>query len=139
LLASIALTGFSIAVAAGYARVFTGWDFFGDLVVLALSGHVFGFVARRLRLPGLVAVPLTAALMVWIIAAVHYRDSMSLLIPTGDTLELFRQEIEAVRQQFRTEVAPVSFEGGWDVLAAIGISLAVALSDAFAFRALARR
>ena len=138
LLASIALTGFSIAVAAGYARVFTGWDFFGDLVVLTLSGHAFGFVARRLRLPGLVAVPLTAALMVWIIAAVHYRDSMSLLIPTGDTLELFRQEIEAVRQQFRTEVAPVSFEGGWDVLAAIGISLAVALSDAFAFRALAR-
>ncbi|MDG0975242.1 DUF3488 and transglutaminase-like domain-containing protein [Ilumatobacter sp.] len=138
LLASIALTSFSIAVAAGYARVFTGWDFFGDLVVLALSGHAFGFATRRLRLPGLMAVPLTAALMVWIIAAVHYRDSMSLLIPTGDTLELFRQEIEAVRQQFRTEVAPVSFEGGWDVLAAIGISLAVALSDAFAFRALAR-
>ena len=78
------------------------------------------------------------ALMGWIIAIVHYRDSMPLLVPTGDTLELLRQEIELVRQQFRSAVAPVIFGGGWDVLAAIGIALTVILSDAFAFRAFAR-
>jgi transglutaminase-like putative cysteine protease len=138
LLAAIALTGFSIAVAAGYARVFAGWQFFDNFVVLAIVGHGFGFVTRRLRIPGLVAVPLMIALMGWMIAIVHYRDSMSLLLPTGDTLELFRQEIELVRQQFRTAVAPVIYGGGWDVLAAIGMALTIVLSDTFAFRAFAR-
>ena len=138
LLATVALTGFSIAVAAGYARVFAGWQFFDNFVVLAVIGHAFGFVTRRLDLPGLLAVPLMIALMGWIIAIVHYRDSMPLLVPTGDTLELLRQEIELVRQQFRSAVAPVIFGGGWDVLAAIGIALTVILSDAFAFRAFAR-
>lgn len=138
LLATIALTGFSIAVAAGYARVFAGWQFFDNFVVLAIVGHGFGFVTRRLRIPGLVAVPLLMVLMGWVIAVVHYRDSMSLLLPTGDTLELFRQEIELVRQQFRTAVAPVIYGGGWDVLAAVGMALTIVLSDTFAFRAFAR-
>lgn len=138
LIATIALAAFSIAVAAGYARVFSGWQFLDDFIVLAVVGHGIGFLTRRLRLPGVVAVPLLVAVMVWLISFVHYRDSMSALIPTGETLELFRQEIERVRTEFRTAVAPVIYDGGWDVLAAIGVAITVVLSDTFAFRAFAR-
>ena len=138
LIATVALTAFSIAVAAGYARVFSGWQFFDNFVVLAVVGHGFGFLTRRLRIPGIISVPLLIGVMVWLISFVYYRESMSALIPTGETLELFRQEIERVREEFRTAVAPVIYGGGWDVLAAIGIALTIVLSDTFAFRAFAR-
>lgn len=138
ILSTLALIGFTIAVSAGFARVFSGWQFFDDFVAMAVVGHGFGFLSRRLRIPGFVAVPAMAALMVWMISFVHYRDSMSMLIPTGDTLALFQQEISRVREEFRTAVAPVIYGGGWDVLAAIGIALTIVLSDAFAFRAFAR-
>jgi transglutaminase-like putative cysteine protease len=138
LIASIALTSFSIAVAAGFARVFSGWQFLDNFVVLAVAGHGVGFLTRRLRIPGIVSVPLLVGVMVWIIAFVYYRESMSALIPTGETLELFRQEIERVREEFQTAVAPVIYGGGWDLLAAIGVALTVVLSDTFAFRAFAR-
>jgi transglutaminase-like putative cysteine protease len=138
LIATVGLMLFSIAVAAGYARVFAGWQFFDNFIALAVIGHGFGFVARRLRVPGIVAVPALGLLMIWVIGFVHYRESYTLMLPTGDTLELFRAEIELVREQFRTAVAPVIYGGGWDVLAAIGIALTVTLSDTFAFRAYAR-
>ncbi len=138
LIATIALTAFSIAVAAGYARVFSGWQFFDNFVVLAVVGHGTGFVGRRLRIPGAIAIVLMCAVMVWMIAFVHYRDSMTLLLPTGDTFDVFRQEIERVREEFQMAVAPVIYAGGWDVLAAIGMALTIVLADTFAFRAFAR-
>jgi transglutaminase-like putative cysteine protease len=138
LIATIAMALFSIAVAAGFARVFGGWQFLDGFIAMAVIGHGLSFVLRRFRVPGLLAVPILAAAMVWLIAFVHYRDSMTMLLPNGDTLELFQLEIERVREEFRTAVAPVIYGGGWDVLAAIGMALAIVLGDTFAFRAFAR-
>jgi len=138
LIATIALALFSIAVAAGFARVFGGWQFLDNFIAMAVIGHGLGFVLRRLRVPGVLAVPILVAAMVWLIAFVHYRSSMTMLLPNGDTLELFRLEIELVRERFRTAVAPVIYGGGWDVLAAIGMALTIVLGDTFAFRAFAR-
>lgn len=137
-LATLGLLLFSVAVAAGYARVFAGWQFLDDFVVMAVVGHGAGFALRRLAVPAWAAIPATIALMAWIIGFVHYRDSYTLLLPTSDTFELFQTELRLVRQQFRSAVAPVLFGNGWDVIAAIGMGLVVVLSDAFAFRALAR-
>jgi hypothetical protein len=47
--ATLAVATFSVAVAAGFARVFTGWSFMSDLVVLVLVGHGLGLLLRRLR------------------------------------------------------------------------------------------
>ena len=138
LIATVAMALFSIAVAAGFARVFGGWPFFDNFIAMAVIGHGLGFALRRLRVPGVLAVPILVAAMVWLIAFVHYRDSMTMLLPNGDTLELFRLEIQRVREEFRTAVAPVIHGGGWDVLAAIGMALAIVLGDTFAFRAFAR-
>jgi transglutaminase-like putative cysteine protease len=138
LIATIALALFSIAVAAGFARVFGGWQFLNVFIAMAVIGHGLSFVLRRLRVPGLLAVPILAAAMVWMIAFVYYRDSMTMLLPNGDTFELFQLEIKRVREEFRTAVAPVIYDGGWDALAAIGMALTIVLGDTFAFRAFAR-
>ncbi len=137
-LATAALLAFSLVVAAGFARVFSGWDFFDNLAVVAVVGHAVSLLLRRLRLPLWVAFPVTIAALVWLIGAMYYRSTYSLLLPTSESWTLFRLELDLVGEQFRTAVAPVAFLGGWDVLASIGIAAVVVLSDTFAFRAFAR-
>lgn len=138
LAASAAVAAFSLAVAAGFARVFSGWEFMDDLAVVVLVGHGLGLLLRRTALSAWIAVPITVGAMVLLIAALYYPDTLSWGLPTGDTWELFRLEVLDVREQFRNAVAPVIYRGGWDVLAAIGMAIAVVLADVFAFRADAR-
>lgn len=138
LIATLALLAFSLAVAAGFARVFSGWAFFDNLAVVAIVGHGLSLTLRRLRVPVLLAFPLLIAVTAWLIGAMFYRSTYALGLPTSETWELFRLELELVSEQFRTAVAPVAFLGGWDVLAAIGMGAVVILSDTFAFRAYAR-
>lgn len=138
IIATLALTLYSIVVAAGFARVFSGWGFLDNLIVVAVVGHGVAFLLRLLRTPVWVAFPITLITLVWLVGAMFYRDTYSLLLPTSDTWALFRLELDVVGAQFRTAVAPVAFLSGWNVLAAIGVAAAVLLSDTFAFRAFAR-
>lgn len=137
-IATVALALYSIVVAAGFARVFSGWDFFDNLIVIAVVGHGVSFLLRALRTPVWVAFPVTLGVLVWLIGAMFYRDTFSLLLPTSETWSVFRLELDLVGNQFRTAVAPVAFLSGWNVLAAIGVAAAVLLADTFAFRAFAR-
>ena len=82
-LATLGLLLFSCAVAAGFARVFAGWQFIDDFVVMAVVGHGAGFALRRLSVPAWVAIPATVALLAWMIGFVHYRDTYTLLLPTS--------------------------------------------------------
>ncbi len=136
--ATLALFGFSIAVAAGFARVFEGWGFLVDLVVVAAVGHGGSLATRVTRLPSWAAIPITLITMVWLVSAMYYADTLTLLVPNGTTLDAFRLDLETVGDAFRTQVAPAPFADGWDVLAAVGVASAVLLSDTFAFRAFAR-
>ncbi|MGA9275404.1 hypothetical protein, partial [Ilumatobacter sp.] len=138
ILASSALFLYSIAVAAGFARVFSGWDFLDNLVVIAFGGHVLALVLRRVRVPIALAFPITGLALIWLIGAMYYRDTYGLMLPTSETWDVFRLDLEVIGDSFRSAVAPVPFLGGWDVLASLGIAAAVLLSDTFAFRAYAR-
>jgi transglutaminase-like putative cysteine protease len=138
LMASVALCAFSIAVAAGFARVFVGWDFLDELVLIAVVGHGVSLALRLVRAPVWIAFPLTLLALVWTISMIFYRDSMAAFVPNSETLALFRLDLERVGEAFRTEIAPVPFGVGWDVLAAIGVGAAALLADTFAFRAFAR-
>ena len=136
--ASAAVAGFSLAVAAGFARVFTGWEFLNDMIIVILVGHGAGLLLRRRSMSSWIAVPLGALAVAWTIAALFYPDTFAWGLPTSRTWDVFQAELTEVRQQFSTAVAPVFYGAGWDVLAAIGLGLAVVLADVFAFRALAR-
>ncbi|MEM8618390.1 MAG: DUF3488 and transglutaminase-like domain-containing protein [Actinomycetota bacterium] len=136
--ATAALTLFSLAVAAGFARVFSDWEFFAPLAWIVVIGHGAGLVLRRREVPAWLAVPLTAVILVWAASLLFYRDTTTWFLPTSETWGLFRSEVDLVRDQFRIAVAPVLFGAGWDALAAVGMILAVLLADVFAFRAYAR-
>ena len=45
---------YSLVVAAGFARVFSGWEFMWDFAALVLIGHGVSFALRRLRAPLLI-------------------------------------------------------------------------------------
>ncbi len=136
--ASVAVAAFSVAVAAGFARVFSGWDFLSDLIVVVVVGHGVGLVMRRLSVSAWLAIPAVAAVLVWTIAVLYFPDTLWSGLPTGTTWDLFQLQVTGVREQFQSAVAPVIYGAGWDVLAAIGLAIAVLLADVFAFRAFAR-
>ncbi len=138
LLASSGLVLFALAVAAGFARVFPGWGFFDDFAVIAIVGHGSGLVARRFRVAAWATIPIVMLVVFWTVGYLYYGATYSWGLPTSDTWTLFNAELDLVREQFSVAVAPVVDSGGWDVLAAIGLAIAVVLADAFAFGALAR-
>lgn len=138
LAAALAITIHSLVVAAGFARVFDGWDFFLDLALLALIGHGWSFTARRIGLPAWSELAMTVIGLTWIVALQRYSATMGLGIPTGRTWERLVLELEVVSDQFPTAVAPVPFNEGWALLASVGVVLVVILADTFAFRAGAR-
>lgn len=137
-LATLGLMLFSISVAAGFARVFDGWSFLADLVVLIVVGHGVSFVLRATSVTGWLAVPLTALTLAWLVLALHHAPTFSWWLPTAETWELVRLELATVRDQFPTETAPVDYLGGWALLTTIGLAAVVLLADTFAFRADAR-
>jgi len=137
-LATLALTAYTVVVALGFARVFDGWDFAPTLVLIAVVAHATGALLRIARVPFVIALPLTIAIVTWTIGWIFYRDTYAFGLPSGDTWDRFQLDLSLVGDRFRTEVAPVPFLQGWDVLAAIGIGAVAILADTFAFRAYAR-
>ncbi|HSP28214.1 MAG TPA: DUF3488 and transglutaminase-like domain-containing protein, partial [Ilumatobacteraceae bacterium] len=137
-LATVMVAAFSMAVAIGFARTFSGWPFLTDMALLVAAGHGVGLLLRRLHVSVWLAVPAMATVLVWTVLAVYYPDTFSWALPTSDTWSILREQLTSVRQEFRTAVAPVEYGDGWDVLAAIGLATAVLLADVFAFRADAR-
>ncbi len=138
LIATVMVATFSMTVALGFARVFSAWPFVADMAIVVAAGHGLGLVLRRIRLTPWIAVPATALALVWTVLAVFYPETFSWAMPTSETWSLLRAELTSVREAFRTEVAPVDYADGWNVLSAIGLATAVLLADVFAFRADAR-
>ncbi len=136
--ATLAVATVSVAVVLGFARVFPGWDFLRDLLTIVVVGHGLSLLLRRLRVPGLVAVPLVFVVLAHLVLWQSYASTFSWLLPTSETWSVARLELELVRDQFATTTAPVVHGAGWALLAAIGTATAVWLADTFAFRADAR-
>ncbi len=138
LIASCALALFSLSVAAGFARVFSGWHFMSAMAAIVVAGHGSSLLLRRLGLTAWLAVPATAVVLAWTLLALFSFDTFSWWLPTSDTWALLELQLTDVRDAFSTAIAPVVYGGGWDVLAAVGVAAAVLLADVFAFRADAR-
>lgn len=136
--ATVALAVYSLMVAAGFARVFSGWDFMADLALLVILGHGASFALRRARVSGWVAIPVTTLLLGWVLVLYQYRDTTTALIPGRATWADVRLDIGLVRDQFQTAVAPVIYDVGWATLAGVAMIVVIVMADSFAFRAEAR-
>jgi transglutaminase-like putative cysteine protease len=138
LAATAAITIYSLAVAIGFARVFSGWDFLGDLALIVVLGHGVSFALRRMRVSGWITVPFVSAFLLWLLAALQYSATLTYLVPRGATWDQIDLEVGLVRDQFQTAVAPVLYGAGWATLAGFAMIVVVVMADAFAFRAEAR-
>ena len=138
LVATAALAGYSLTIAFGFARVFGGWSFMEDLVVLVAVGHGTSFLLRRGNVPAPVAVPFVAVLLGWVLTAQQYRSTLTRMLPNAGTWQQLRLEVGLVRDQFPTAVAPVLYGAGWATLAGAGMIAAIVAGDSLAFRLKAR-
>ena len=123
LVASVTVTLLSLATAISMCRVFADWEFLPTLVVMVVGMHAASVLSRIARLPGLLALPLLLFVLFELLAVVFYRDTLRLMVPTGDTFELIRLDLRLVWSQFPTAVAPVPSEGSFLLAAAFGICL----------------
>jgi transglutaminase-like putative cysteine protease len=138
LVATFSVMLFGLVVALSFARVFAGWSFASDLVMLVVLTHLVSFGLRRASVSGWLATPATALAAVWLLAWQNYSATFRWLLPTSDTWTLFRLETSLVREQFPTTTAPVVYGAGWAVLAGLALVIVVVLADLFAFRSEAR-
>lgn len=138
LAATFAMTAFSMSVAVGFARVFSGWRFMVDLGFLILLGHGVSFALRRARVSGWIATPFLVVFLLWVLVVTRYVDTLNWLLPTGGTRAILDLELGLVRDQFQTAIAPVFYGTGWATLAGLAIVITVVMADVFAFRADAR-
>jgi len=122
----------------GFARVFSGWSFVRELVVLIVFGHGGSLLLRRIRVSGWLALPAMLLTSLWLLLARQYWATFQWLLPTRETWRLVELQLDLVRGQFQTAVAPVVFDIGWALMAGFAIVIVVALADGFAFRAEAR-
>jgi transglutaminase-like putative cysteine protease len=136
--ATVAVTIYSLTVAAGMARVFSGWEFMSDLGLLVVVGHGTSLLLRRLKVSGWIAIPFITVALLWVLLALHYGHTMTGLLPRRATFDLVDLEVGLVRDQFQTAVAPVLYGAGWATLAGFAMIIAVVMADSFAFRAEAR-
>ena len=138
LTATAALTLYSLAVAVGFARVFSGWGFLVELGLLVVLGHGASFVMRRARVSGWIAVPVMTLLLLWVLLALRYGGTLDFGWPGEATRSQLDLDLNLVREQFQSAIAPVPFDVGWATLAGFAMIVTVVMADAFAFRAEAR-
>lgn len=138
LAATAGLTLYSLTVALGFARVFSGWEFLVELGLLVVLGHGVSFMLRRARVRGWIAIPVMIVLLLWSLLALRYGATLDVGWPGGATRAQLDLDISLVREQFQTAIAPVIYAVGWATLAGFAMIITVVMADAFAFRAEAR-
>ena len=138
LAATLALAAYSLAVGIGFGRVFSGWDFVSDMALLVIVGHGSSFAMRRAGLSGWISIPAMGLLSLWTLALYQYPSTLTVVVPGRATWDQLSLDIDLVRDQFQTAVAPVIYEVGWATLAGLAMIIVIVMADAFAFKAEAR-
>lgn len=129
---AVALAALSAAVAAGFARVFSGDRWLAPVLAAAIAPHVIGLLTRRR--PILVTVSAWALgltlFVIWVLAPSSTRFG----IPTGTTLHELGERVDHGLRVLRDQSAPVPPHSGAVLLAVIAVWIMAAFADHLAFR-----
>lgn len=136
--ASVALLSVTVALAAGYCRVFAGWSWFTDMVITAAVCHGIALVGNVRRLPFVVSAPLTTLVGLWVIMVLRLRSTLWFGVPTGRTWTVADRLIGESWQLVGNITPPLSFDSGFGLVALASIVFVAVISDAFTFRAAGR-
>lgn len=133
-LSELALLGVHLAVVVGFARLYEGWSFFGDLAAFTVAAHVLATVTRRRRLP----VPLTVVVALGGAAVVAgwllFPASTRFGLPTAETWDLARESLRLARSRFEEVAAPAPVLPGFQLASGLALWWAVWFGDWAAFR-----
>lgn len=129
---TVALAALSAAVAAGFARVFSGDAWLAPVLAAAIVPHLIGLLTRRRA----VAVTVSAwalglaVFAIWVLAPSSTRFG----VPTGSTLHELTDRLDHGLRVLRDQSAPVPPHSGAVLLAAIAVWIMAAFADHLAFR-----
>jgi transglutaminase-like putative cysteine protease len=136
--ATICLVVLTTVTTMALCRVFADWGFLRPMLAVALGTHAIAFALRAARAPLWLTIPVLLVSILVVLGLVFYRDTLSVMLPTGRTLDIMRVDLRLVFRQFPTTVAPVPSQGPFATAAAAALAVVVILSDTFAFRAFGR-
>lgn len=136
--ATASVVALSVVTVIALCRVFADWAYLRPMLVLVIGVHAILFVLRAARAPLYVALPVVAAAAFVLLGIIYYRDTLTALLPTGRTIELFRADVRIVLDQFPTAVPPVPSQSSFAACIAVLVAAAAVLADTFAFRAMGR-
>ncbi|NNE72325.1 MAG: hypothetical protein HKN26_01540 [Acidimicrobiales bacterium] len=124
----------SLAVIAGYARLFDSGSWVRPMVIMALASHGISIAARRLRLGLFLSTLLSFAGLIFTGTLVFYRGSSTFGIPNGATRAALRADLDTGWESFQNVTAPTEATTGLIIAAALGVWLTAYLIDWAAFR-----
>lgn len=130
----VALAGVHVATAVSFARVFAGWSYLPDLVIMIVVAHVLAAALRVTRVPSLVALPLLVLAVFVILGHLALASTLRFGLPLSDTWETFGTRIGEAWNLLGDVVPPVDSESGFGLAALGALGLSAVLADSFAFR-----
>lgn len=133
LLAEGALSLVTLAVVAGFARVFDG-DWFPQLAAVAVAAHLAAAATRRrgwsVPLGALAVAAVTAVALAWLL----FPGTTVLGVPMPGTVDAAADALRAAWTSFRDVVAPAPVEPGFLLAAGVAVAFSAFLADWAAFR-----
>jgi transglutaminase-like putative cysteine protease len=132
--ATLALTLLTLAVAVGFARLFSDGEFLPPVVLAALAGHGVAWWCRRNELPtGMAAVATLGAVAVvasWTILG----HTTAYGVPLPLTVRTALEVLSGARDQFATIRAPAPPLDGFVLATVLAIGITTFMADWAAFR-----
>jgi transglutaminase-like putative cysteine protease len=132
--AEAALVGVSLAVVAGFGRLFDDGSFFPRLAAFALVAHLTSIATRRAGWSVAVSGAVSLAVLAVTVGIVLYPDTTMLGIPTGDTLSAARSDFADVWNQFQSVQAPAPVTTSFLLAAGLSLWWSAFVADWAAFR-----
>ena len=134
LVPTVALALLTIVSAVSLGRLFGDGSFLGPVLVTAVVCHTVAWALRARDVsPGvatIVSVGTGALLVTWIVLP----HTTFAGLPTGETLQVFREELSRAGAEFRRVVAPAPTITGFRIGSVLGTAVAAFLADWAAFR-----
>ncbi len=138
-LAEASLAVVTLAAIASLTRLFADGSFLPPVVGAALASHAVAVVVRRRGLNPMVAAAISGlGLLLYVVWVIEPHTTTLGIIPGGATLAAVTDDLRIAWERFGAVVAPAPVNRGFILASALGVWLAAALADLFAFRVRAR-
>jgi transglutaminase-like putative cysteine protease len=131
---TVALTVLTLTVALGFGRLFDGLGFLGPVAATAAAVHLVSWVARRARVPTLIAMVAAAGASAVVAAWTVLPGSTAYGVPWRGTLRAATDALASARATFAEVAAPSDVLPGFVLAACLGVAICAFTADWAAFR-----